>query len=63
MAELRKTGESSYDVLVDGRTIGQVWNWHGSWAAKAANGKTRHNLKSRKQALQYLEGVRRPGGV
>ena len=62
MAELRKTGESSYDVLVDGRTVGQVWNWHGSWAAKATTGETRHNLKSRKQALEYLEKARRPGG-
>ena len=61
MAELRKTGESSYDVLVDGRTIGQVWSWHGSWAAKADGGKTRHNFKSRKQALEHLEKVRRTG--
>ncbi len=60
MAELRKTGESSYEVLVDGRTVGQVWSWHGSWAAKAADGETRHNLKSRKQALAYLEKARRP---
>ena len=63
MTELRKTGESSYDVLVDGRIIGQVWSGHGPGAAKAANGETRHNLKSRKQALRYLEGVRRPGGA
>jgi hypothetical protein len=27
MAELRKTGESQYDVLVHEQTIGQVWNW------------------------------------
>ena len=60
MAELRKTGESSYDVVEDGRTIGQVWSWHGSWAAKADGGETRHNLKSRKKALEYLKGARRP---
>ena len=62
MVELRKTGESSYNVLVDGRVVGQVWSWHGSWAAKATNGETRHNLKSRKQALGYVEEASRPGG-
>jgi len=35
MSLLRKTGESQYDVLVDEQTIGQVWNWHGSWSAQA----------------------------
>lgn len=59
--ELRKTGESSYEVVVDGRTIGQVWNWHGSWSAKAGTG-TYHNLKSRKQALEYVEKAHRLGG-
>lgn len=58
MAELRKTGEKSYDVLMDGRAIGQVWNWHGSWAAKV-NGETRYNLKSRKQALEHVEKAHR----
>lgn len=37
MAELRKTGESQYEVLVDGQTVGQVWNWHGSWSAQAGD--------------------------
>ncbi len=58
MAELRKTGESSYDILVDGRVVGQVWSWHGSWAAKA-HGETRFNLKSRKQALEHVEKAHR----
>ncbi|QIN77897.1 hypothetical protein GBA65_04490 [Rubrobacter marinus] len=54
MAELRKTGESSYDVLVDGRVAGQVWNWHGSWTARAGD-ETLYNLKSRKQAVERVE--------
>ena len=54
MAELRKTGESQYEVLVDDQTIGQVWNWHGSWSAQA-DGKTYHGLKSRKQAVERVE--------
>ena len=61
MAELRKIGESSYEVVVDGRTIGQVWSWHGSWSAKTATG-TSHNLKSRKQALEYVYKAHRTGG-
>ncbi len=28
MADLRKTGEGGYEVLVDKQSIGQVWNWH-----------------------------------
>lgn len=62
MVELRKTGESSYDVLMNGRVVGQVWSWHGTWAAKA-DGETRHNLKSRKRALEHVERVSRTGGV
>jgi hypothetical protein len=31
---LRKTTESHYEVVVDGKTIGEVWNWHGSWSAQ-----------------------------
>jgi hypothetical protein len=54
VAELRKTGESQYDVVVDERPIGQVWNWHGSWSAQAC-GKTYHGLKSRKKALERVE--------
>ncbi len=53
MAELRKTGESQYNVLVDGQTVGQVWNWHGSWSAQAGN-KTYHGHKSRKQAVERV---------
>jgi hypothetical protein len=45
MAELQKTGESQYDVLIDGQTIGQVWNRHGSWSAQAGD-KTYEGLKS-----------------
>ena len=58
MAELRKTGESQYEVLVDGRTVGKVWNWHGSWSAQAGD-KTYHGLKSRKQAVERVERVYR----
>ena len=60
MAELRKTGESKYEVLVDGKTIGQVWNWHGSWAAQA-DGKTHRGHKSRKEAIGTVERVHRLG--
>lgn len=56
MAELRKTGESQYDVLVGGQTVGQVWSWHGSWSAQA-QGKTYHGHKSRKQAVERVEQV------
>ncbi len=45
MAVLRKTGESQYEVLVDGKSVGQVWNWHGSWSAQVG-GETYHGLKS-----------------
>ena len=55
--ELRKTGESQYEVLVDGQTLGQVWNWHGSWSAQV-DGKTYHGLKSRKQAVERVERIR-----
>ena len=58
MAELRKTGESQYDVLVNGQTIGQVWNWHGTWSAQAG-GKAYHGLKSRKEAIARVEHVHR----
>ncbi len=56
MAELRKTGESHYEVLVDGQTIGQVWNWHGSWSAQAGD-ETYHGLKSRKKAVERVEQI------
>ncbi len=58
MTELRKTGANEYDVLADGRVIGQVWNWHGSWSAEA-NGKTYHGLKSRKEAIAKVEQTHR----
>jgi hypothetical protein len=35
MADLRKTIECRYEVLVDEQTVGQVWNWHSSWSAQA----------------------------
>ncbi len=54
MAELRKTGESQYEVLVDGQTAGQVWNWHGSWSAQAGD-ETYHGLKSRKKAVERVK--------
>jgi hypothetical protein len=56
MAELRKTGESQYEVVVDGEVAGEVWNWHGSWSAQA-DGKTYHGLKSRKQAAERVERI------
>ncbi len=58
MAELRKTGESQYEVLVDGQTVGQVWNWHGSWSAQAGD-ETYHGLKSRKKAVERVEQTHR----
>jgi hypothetical protein len=54
MAELRKTGTNQYEVIVNEQVIGQVWNWHGTWSAKA-NGKTYHSLKSRKEAMAKVE--------
>jgi hypothetical protein len=53
---LRKTGESRYEVVVDGEVIGEVWSWHGSWSAQA-EGKTYHGHKSRKEAAQRVERV------
>jgi hypothetical protein len=53
---LRKTGESQYEVVVNEQTIGQVWNWHGSWTARA-DGKTYHGHKSRKQAVERVERI------
>lgn len=53
MTELRKTGVSQYEVLVEEQTIGQVWNWHGSWSAQAGD-KTYHGYKSRKQAVKRV---------
>jgi hypothetical protein len=58
MAELRKTGESQYEVLVDGEVAGEVWNWHGSWSAQAGD-ETYHGLKSRKQAIERVEQIHR----
>lgn len=52
---LRKTGENRYEVVVDGRSIGEVWNWHGSWSARV-EGKTYHGLKSRKKAVEQVYG-------
>ena len=60
MVELRKTGANYYDVLADGRAIGQVWNWHGSWSAQAGD-KTHHGLKSRKEAIVRVEQTQRLG--
>jgi hypothetical protein len=57
-SSLRKTGESQYDVLVNEQTIGQVWNWHGSWSAQA-DGKSYHGLKSRKEAIARVEQAHR----
>jgi hypothetical protein len=56
MAELRKTGQSRYEVLISGESVGQVWSWHGSWSAQA-QGKTYHNHKSRKQAVEHVARI------
>ena len=53
---LRKMGESHYQVVVDGETIGEVWNWHGSWSAQV-KGRTYHGHKSRKKAVERVEQV------
>ncbi len=58
MAELHKTGANQYEVLVDGQAIGQVWNWHGSWAAQADR-KTYYDYKSRRKAVERVEHVHR----
>ena len=56
MVELRKIGANQYEVLVEEQVIGQVWNWHGSWSAKADN-KVHHGLKSRKEAIAKVEQI------
>ncbi len=58
MVELRKTGESQYEVLVDKQVIGEVWNWYGTWSAQA-KGKTYHGHKSRKKAVERVEQIYR----
>ena len=60
MVGLRKSGENQYEVLVDERVIGRVWNWHGSWSVEA-NGQTYHGLKSRKEAIARVERNHQPG--
>ena len=57
---LHKTGESQYDVVVDEQSIGQVWNWHGTWSAQA-DGKTYHGFKNRKQAIERVERIYEQG--
>jgi hypothetical protein len=61
MAELRKTGQSQYEVVVEEEIVGRVWNWHGSWSAQAY-GKTYHGLKSRKKAVERVERVHESTG-
>ncbi len=56
MTELRKTGANEYDVVLDGRVIGSVRNWHGKWPSEAS-GEAYHNLKSRKEALLFLSAL------
>ena len=58
MVELRKTGANQYEILADERVIGQVWNWHGSWSARAC-GETYHGLKSRKAAIAKVDWIHR----
>jgi hypothetical protein len=55
---LRKTGQNKYEVVIGEQTIGQVWNWHGSWSAQAG-GETYHGLKSRKKAVERVEQIHR----
>jgi hypothetical protein len=54
--ELRKTGQNRYEVVMGGEVVGEVWNWHGSWSARAGS-ETYHGLKSRKQAVERVEQV------
>ena len=54
--------EVEYDVQADGRVIGQVWNRHGFWSAKA-QGETHHNLESREEAIARVERARPPQAV
>ncbi len=56
MAELRKTGKSGYEVLINGELVGQVWSWHGTWSAQA-RGKTYHGHKSRKKAIECVQQI------
>ena len=56
MAELCKTGQSQYELVVEEETVGRVWNWRGSWLAQA-EGKIYHGLKSRKKAVGRGEQV------
>ena len=58
MAELRKTGTNQYEVIVNEQVIGQVWNWHGTWSAKADD-ETYHGFKSRKEAIARVERIHR----
>ena len=51
--------EVEHDVQADGRVIGQVWNRHGFWSAKA-QGETHHNLESREEAIARVERARPP---
>jgi hypothetical protein len=60
MGELRKTGQSRYEVLIGGESVGQVWSWYGSWAAQA-KGKTYHGHKSRKEAIARVERIHELG--
>ncbi len=53
MAELFEIGESRYEVRVDGWTIEQVWNWHGSWVVQV-RGETYYGCKSRKKAVERV---------
>ncbi len=56
MPELRKTGANGYSVVLDGRVIGRVWDWHGSWSSEA-NGEAYHGPNSRKEALLFLPAL------
>ena len=60
MGKLRKIGANQYEVLLDEQTIGQVWNWHESWAAQVG-GKTYYGLKSRKEVIAKVESIHRCG--
>ena len=56
MAVLRKTGESQYEVLADGQTVGQC----GTSTAVGQHrqgGETYHGHKSWKQAVERVEWI------
>ena len=57
MTKLRKMGRRRYHVLVEGKTVGQVWCWQGEWVA-ATDGKSYFGHKRRKQAVERIHELK-----